>query len=137
MVDKQFNLDFYARVETDLSRIKGVVSELKRQLGGLEIPKSASKGFERSLESLNAELQNFEALATRGVTSLSDTKKMDTSWRKISTIFSRLGIQIKELGDIDFFPKEVTSNIEKANKALASYQNKVEEIKKAKLIKTR
>jgi hypothetical protein len=99
------------------------------------MPKGTSKGFEKSLESLNAELQNFEALASRGVDSLADTKKIDASWRKITTIFSSLGIQIKDLGNVDFFSKEVTANIEKANKALSSYQKKVEEIKKSQSYK--
>lgn len=130
MAEKE-TLEFHARVTADIKSVKDVITELKDQLNKLEMPKNTSKGFEKSLENLNTELQNFEALASKGVDSLADTKKIDASWRKITTIFSSLGVQIKDLENVEFFSKEVVTNIEKANKALASYQTKVEEIKKS------
>jgi hypothetical protein len=64
---------------------------------------------------------------------LADTKKIDAAWKKISGLFSTLGIQIKDLNSISdqVFPKEVSNNISKAAKALGEYQAKIEAIKKS------
>ena len=134
MAEKK-TLEFYAKVSADITSVKNVVSDLKEQLSNLEMPKNASKGFEKTLEKLNAELQNFEALSSKGPENLADTKKIEASWKKITTIFSGLGVQFKDLKDVEFFSKEVTANIEKASKALTSYQAKIEEIKKSQAYK--
>jgi hypothetical protein len=62
---------------------------------------------------------------------LADTKKVEISWGKISTLFSKIGVQIEGLEGLDIFPKEVTANIKKANEALTSYQTKLDAIRKS------
>ena len=135
MTDKKFNLDFYARVKTDIDSVNDVISALKNQLNSLEIPKNAGKGLEKSLGHLIDEVQNFETLAKRGVSDLSDTKKLNSSWKKITDHLTTIGSQITDLKGIGdkIFPKEVLANIEKADKALEKYTAKIESIKKSKL----
>ena len=134
MTDKKFNLDFYARVKTDIDSVNDVISSLKNQLNSLEIPKNAGKGLEKSLGHLVDEIQNFETLAKRGVSDLSDTKKLNSSWKKITDHLTTIGSQITDLKGIGdkIFPKEVLANIEKADKALEKYTAKIESIKKSK-----
>ena len=132
MADKKFNLDFYAKVQTDVGSVKEVVKNLKTQLETLKLPAGATKNFERTFTNLEKSIQDFESAASNGVTNLADTKKIDAAWRKVSGLFASLGIQIKDLNSISdqIFPKEVTANIAKANKALEAYQAKIEAIKK-------
>ena len=125
---KQINLDFYAKVQADVSDIKGVVSNLKTQLDNLKLPANATKGFERAFKNLTDEIQNFETIASGSVAGLADTKKLENSWKKISNLFGSIDVQLKDLGEVadQIFPKEVTSNINKANKALEEYQKKLQ-----------
>lgn len=133
MADKKFNLDFYAKVQTDVGSIKEVVKNLKAQLENLKLPAGATKNFERTFTNLEKSIQDFESVASNGITSLADTKKIDNAWKKISSLFSTLGIQIKDLNSISgqVFPKEASANISKAVKALGEYQAKIEAIKKS------
>ena len=130
--EREIDLLFKTKIQPDINDVKKVVSELKNQLNSLEIPKNASKDFERNLEKLNSELQNFEALVNRGVENLADNRRVEASWKKVSTLISNIGIQFKDLEKFEIFPKSVTANIEKANKALESYQNKLAAIQKNK-----
>jgi hypothetical protein len=61
------------------------------------MPASTTKGFEKKLESLNNELVNFEAIAAKGIESLTDTKKAETSWSKIALLMSRINVEIANL----------------------------------------
>lgn len=133
MADKKMNLDFYAKVHTDVDGVKGVVETLRNQLNNLKLPANATKGFEKSLDGLAKEIQEFETIAAGGVNTLGDTKKLEASWKKIATLFDGIGIQIKDLGDTgaQIFPKEVLANITKANKALDDYKAKIEAVQKS------
>ena len=133
MADKKFNLDFYAKVQADVSSVKDVVKNLKNQLETLKLPAGATKNFEKTFTNLEKSIQDFESAASNGITNLADTKKIDAAWKKISGLFSTLGIQIKDLNSISdqVFPKEVSNNISKAAKALGEYQAKIEAIKKS------
>lgn len=133
MADKKFNLDFYAKVQTDVGSVKEVVKNLKAQLENLKLPAGATKNFERTFINLEKSIQEFESAASNGITGLADTKKIDNAWKKISGLFSTLGIQIKDLNSISdqVFPKEVSVNITKATKALGEYQAKIEAVKKS------
>ena len=61
------------------------------------MPASATKGFEKKIESLNNELVNFEAIAAKGIESLADTKKAETSWNKIALLMNRINVEIGNL----------------------------------------
>ena len=87
-MNEKLNLTFSAEVEANVDKVKNVVAELKRQLSTLSLPASATKGFERRLGKLSDELVNFEALSSRGMSSLSDTKKATASWDKISQLMN-------------------------------------------------
>ena len=137
MAKEKLNLVFDAEVQANVDNIKATINGLKRQLDKLKIPASASKGFERSLQSLSNELVNFEAIAEHGVESLSDTKKAEASWAKISNLLGRITYQIRDLKESpeQIFSKETAANIEAANKALEAYQKKMDSIKRTQLYK--
>ena len=137
MADKKINLEFQAKVSTDVGNVKTIIANLKNELGKLQIPAGATKGFEHSLNNLNREVQEFEALLAGGVSSLNDTRKLETSWKRVTTILDTIGVQIKDLGlaGDKIFPKSVTTNIEKANKAMTAYQQKVAAIRETQEFK--
>ena len=137
MADKKINLEFQAKVSTDVGNVKTIIANLKNELGKLQIPAGATKGFEHSLNNLNREVQEFEALLAGGISSLNDTRKLETSWKRVTTILDTIGVQIKDLGlaGDKIFPKSVTTNIEKANKAMTAYQQKVAAIRKTQEFK--
>ena len=137
MAKEKLNLVFDAEVQANVDNIKATINGLKRQLDKLKIPASASRGFERSLQSLSNELVNFEAIAEHGVESLSDTKKAEASWAKISNLLGRITYQIRDLKESpeQIFSKETAANIEAANKALEAYQKKMDSIKRTQLYK--
>lgn len=131
MADKKINLDFYAKVQADVDSVKGVIKNLKAQLEDLKLPAGATKNFEKSFEKLEGQIRDFESLASNGVNSLADTKKVQAAWDKIAKSINGLGFSLKELDAINdqIFPKEVSENIKKANRALEEYQSKLKEIK--------
>ena len=137
MAKEKLNLVFDAEVQANVDNIKTTINGLKRQLDKLKIPASASRGFERSLQSLSNELVNFEAIAEHGVESLSDTKKAEASWAKISNLLGRITYQIRDLKESpeQIFSKETAANIDAANKALEAYQKKMDSIKRTQLYK--
>lgn len=97
------------------------------------MPASATKGFERKIESLNNELVNFEAIAAKGIESLADTKKAETSWSKIALLMNRINVEIGNLqtDSSEVFPKEIVKSIEAANTALAAYETKLKKVRKS------
>ena len=137
MAKEKLSLVFDAEIQTNVDNIKTIINSLKRQLDNLKIPASASKGFERNLQSLNNELSNFETIAEHGVESLSDTKKAEASWSKISNLLGRIGHQIRDLKDSpdQIFSKTTAANIEAANKALELYQKKMESVRRTQSYK--
>lgn len=137
MAKEKLSLVFDAEIQTNVDNIKTIINSLKRQLDSLKIPTSASKGFERNLQSLNNELSNFETIAEHGVESLSDTKKAEASWLKISNLLGRISHQIKDLKDSpdQIFSKTTAANIEAANKALELYQKKMESVRRTQSYK--
>ena len=131
MTDKKIGLDFYAKVQTDVSDVKKIVKNLKDQLETLKLPTGATKSFEKSFERLEGQVRDFESLASNGVNSLADTKKVQAAWDKIAKSINGLGFSLKELDAIkgQIFPKKASENIKKANEALETYQNKLKEIR--------
>ena len=130
---ERMDLEFYTKVKADVESVKGVIKALQDRFDELEIPKGVAKGLEKTLENLNSEIKNFDVLAKRGIGDLSDTRKLNASWKKISDYFTGIESQLSDLGEISekIFPKEVLTNIDKANKALAKYADKIDEIKKS------
>ena len=139
MSDKRVNLDFYAKVKTDVGEVKTVINNIKNQLNDLKLPANATKDFEKTFENIASEIQNFEAISQNGINTLADTKKIDASWKKINNLFGNLGIQLKGLGEIEeqIFPKQVIANIDKANKALNAYQAKINSIRETEAYKNK
>lgn len=137
MAKEKLSLVFDAEIQANVDSIKTIINSLKRQLDSLKIPASASRGFERNLQSLNNELSNFETIAEHGVESLSDTKKAEASWLKISNLLGRITHQIRDLKDSpdQIFSKTTAANIEAANKALELYQKKMESVRRTQSYK--
>lgn len=130
MADKKFTLTFDAKME--LNEIRQSITTLKNSLATLEIPKESTKGFERTLKKINESLIDFESLTNSGIETLADAKKIETSWNKISTLLSKVGVQIEGLdaGKAGIFPVEILTNITQANKLLDKYNSKLAEVRK-------
>ena len=153
MADKRFNITF--DVNANINPIKGAIGELKGSLGNLKIPDTFKKSIESTVASLEKEITNFESIASKGFSNMGDFNKANRSFEKISDLFNKLGIQVKNLKGIDpnkFLPAETlkktqslqqawlklkqtidkgTGNnaaIERQNKILAEQEQKVKDL---------
>ena len=152
MADKRFQLTF--DVNANINPIKGAIGELKGSLGNLKIPDTFKKSIESTVASLEKEITNFESIASKGFSNMGDFNKANRSFEKISDLFSKLGIQVKNLKGVDpnkFLPAETlkktqslqqawlklkqvvdkgvsTEGIEKTTQALEKQRQKLEEL---------
>ena len=125
MAGQKFNLTFDATL--NVSQMKGAVNEIQRSLNSLNLPQGITKGLTGTLKKLSTEIQNFEILSSKDITGKTDFSKIEKSAEKINSLFSRLKIDLKDIGsrtgkDLEkLFPETVGNNIEKANNALTKY----------------
>lgn len=153
MADKKFNITF--DVNANINPIKGTLGELKGSLNNLKIPDTFKKSIQSTVDTLEKEITNFESIASKGFSNLGDFNKANRSFEKITNLFNKLGIQVKNLKGIDpnkFLPSETlkktqslqqawlklkqtidkgagnTAAIEKQNKALTEQQQKVKDL---------
>ena len=152
MADKRFQLTF--DVNANINPIKGAIGELKGSLGNLKIPDTFKKSIESTVASLEKEITNFESIASKGFLNMGDFNKANRSFEKISDLFNKLGVQVKNLKGVDpnkFLPAETlkktqslqqawlklkqtvdkgvsTEGIEKATQALEKQKQKLEEL---------
>lgn len=152
MADKRFQLTF--DVNANINPIKGAIGELKGSLNNLKIPDTFKKSIESTITLLEKEITNFESIASKGFSNMGDFNKANRSFEKISDLFSKLGIQVKNLKGVDpnkFLPAETlkktqslqqawlklkqvvdkgvsTEGIEKTTQALEKQRQKLEEL---------
>lgn len=132
MANKEITLKFKAKVNTDVGDIKKILANLENQLEGLTIPESSFKNFKNTIEKINKELINFESLTEQGSDNLADTKKIEKSWEKVTTLLYNVQGQLKNMGkDVDIFPRTVLDNISKANDLLDDYNKKLKKVKES------
>ena len=129
MADKKFTLQFDAKME--LSNIVGQLKVLQGQLEKMELPKDATKNFEKAFDKIGRDIAEFEIVAARGISSLADTKNVEKAWKQITKDLDGIGATLGSLDASKVFPKEVLQNIEKANGALDKYLSKLESTKKS------
>lgn len=133
MAKNNYSLNFDASIRANTDDVRKIIQNLQNQLNNLQIPQNASKGFEKSIERLNAKLNDFDQLTTKSVNSLSDNKKVQQSWNEVVDILNTINNQIINLGgNIDsIVPKQLLNNIKTINKAMDEYQKKVEAVRKS------
>lgn len=128
MADKRFNLVF--DVNANIGPIKNAVSGLQGALNKINIPDSFKKNLDSTFSKLNSEIENFEALASKGFTNMADVGKAEKSFGKITDLLSKLRVQTSQLKGIDpnkFLPQE---NIKKVQELQRSWGKLKEQIEK-------
>ena len=129
MADKKITLQFDAKME--LSNIVSQLKVLQGQLEKMELPKDATKNFEKAFDKIGRDIAEFEIVAARGISSLADTKNVEKAWKQITKDLDGIGATLGSLDVSKVFPKEVLQNIEKANGALDKYLSKLESTRKS------
>ena len=127
-------------IKTTIANAQEVTSKIqdfKKQLDALEMPKEATKSFEKAFDKVLRGLDEFEIKAGRGVSSLADTKDLKRAWKAIVKNIDGLEVALRGLNAGDIFPKEVKNNIESAQKALDKYVKKLAEAKQSEAYKNK
>jgi hypothetical protein len=101
------------------------------------MPKEATKAFEKAFDKVLKGLDEFEIKASRGVSSLADTKDLERAWKTIIKNIDGLEVALRGLNAEDIFPKEVKNNIESAQRALDKYVKKLAEAKQSEAYKNK
>lgn len=126
MAGKNFTLNFDASM--NISQIRGALAEIQRSFSGLKLSQNLNTNIENTFKKINNELENFEKLSSRSVSSLSEVSKISNSFDKIVDYYRQLEKYNKEITGTDmkkFFPESVVNNINKAVKALDTYQKEL------------
>lgn len=119
MADKRFNLTF--DVNANIDPIKAAANGLQQAFGKLKLSDSLQSSLDKTFSKLNNEIQNFESLASKGFTNLSDVSKAEKSFIKITDLLEQLKIQSKSITGLEpekFLPKE---SIERVNSLRKSW----------------
>ena len=125
MADKRFNLVF--DVDANIGPVKNAVSGLQGALNKINIPDSFRKNLDTTFTKLNTEIENFEAIASKGFSNMADVGKAEKSFGKITDLLSKLKIQVTQLKGINpnkFLPEENIKRI----KELQQSWNKLKSI---------
>jgi hypothetical protein len=114
--------------EQDIAEFLGEVSDDDDVLKIFRLlPKNMGAELEKRLNRLNSEIRNFESLSEKAGNSLDSAGKINSSYGKIAEYARQLEITFKRIGEeagIDaskFFPKEIITKIEGAEKAMENY----------------
>lgn len=127
MADKRFNLVF--DVDANIGPIKNAVSGLQGALNKINIPDSFKKNLESTFTKLNNEIENFEAIASKGFTNMADIGKAEKSFGKITDLLSKLRVQTSQLKGIDpnkFLPQENVKKVQELQKAWGKLKEQIE-----------
>lgn len=117
----------------DVANLKSGLQQFQTGLASLSMPKNMGAELEKRLNRLNSEIRNFESLSEKAGNSLDNAGKINSSYGKIAEYARQLEITFKRIGEeagIDaskFFPKEIITKIEGAEKAMENYQEAVAE----------
>lgn len=120
MADKRFSLTF--DVKGNIDPIKKAADDLQNAFGKLKLSDSLQLSLDKTFSKLNNEIQNFESLASKGFTNLSDVSKAEKSFIKITDLLEQLKIQSKSITGLEpekFLPKK---SIERVNSLRKSWE---------------
>lgn len=115
----------------DVANLKSGLQQFQTGLASLSMPKNMGAELEKRLNKLNSEIRNFESLSEKAGNSLDSAGKINSSYGKIVEYARQLEITFKKIGEeagIDaskFFPKEIITKIEGAEKAMEGYKQAV------------
>ena len=132
MAGQKFTLTFDANLE--VSKMKGSLGEIQKSLNGLQLPQNVTKGLQGTFQKLSEEIRNFEVQAGKDITGKADFSKLEKSADKVNSLFEKLRIQLKDLGNLSnkdlekLLPDSVAKNINDANKALKTYEGTLKSI---------
>lgn len=118
MADKRFNLTF--DVNANIDPIKAAANGLQQAFGKLKLSDSLQSSLDKTFSKLNNEIQNFESLASKGFTNLSDVSKAEKSFIKITDLLEQLKIQSKSITGLEpekFLPKETIERVNSLRKS--------------------
>ncbi len=95
-LNKKVNLTI--NTDLPLNDVRNSVKSIQSMFDGLDLSKSTNKELTKIIASLSGEINNFEALANKGLSSLSDTTKIQNSLSKVEKSFFDLDLIAKRLG---------------------------------------
>ncbi len=127
MADKRFNLVF--DVDANIGPIKNAVSGLQGALNKINVPDSFKKNLDSTFTKLSNEIENFEAIASKGFTNMADIGKAEKSFSKITDLLSKLRIQTSQLKGIDpnkFLPQENIKKVQELQKSWGKLKEQIE-----------
>jgi len=127
MADKRFNLVF--DVDANIGPIKNAVSGLQSALNKINVPDSFKKNLDSTFTKLSSEIENFEAVASKGFTNMADIGKAERSFSKITDLLSKLRIQTSQLKGIDpnkFLPQENIKKVQELQKSWGKLKEQIE-----------
>lgn len=99
MSNKQETIVF--NIEADIGQIKNAAKDIEKSFSNLNLPQSVQKSLNNTFSNLTKNIQDFEVMAEKGFSSLSDVNKGQRSLDKINESFAKLKLMGKDLGNID------------------------------------
>ena len=84
-------------IQAEISQVKKSAQEMRNIFEKMDLSDPLRKSFSGTFTKLERELRNIEVIANKGLSSLSDTKKAETSVEKINDLFEDLKIQMKDM----------------------------------------
>ena len=134
MSKQRFSIAF--DFEANMNPIVSSVANLKKELSGVSLPSNFAANFEKLFGKLEGEISNFQALTKNGFDNIADVKKAETSFSKISKLFSQISLETSKVKGLDpnkFLPKELqsrTNDLKKKLSELQDQQNKKDDFAK-------
>ena len=141
MNKKEFGIRL--KIDGDISDILNSLKNLKTAFNGVEMPDKLTKDLTKSIDSAIQKVGEFGKKSESAINSLSDSKEIASAWKSVSKELTALQVKLEGIDAQNLFPKEVITNLERAeavakkyNDALTgakssdSYKNKLEELNK-------
>ena len=113
MAEKKFNITF--DVDANITPMKNALQGLNNALKNLKVSDSLKKSIQTTVDTLEKEIANFESFSGKTFENMGDFNKANRSFEKISDLFNKLGVQIKNLKGVDpnkFLPSEVFKKVQ-------------------------
>ena len=133
MSERKFTIQFDAQLNID--QMKNALNQIQSSFSNLKMPNNIGKNVQKTIDDLQVSLRNFEAMASKGITSKTDFNKLESESNKIVTSFERLKIQLKDINKLSgtdvekLFPSTIAQNIKDARQEILNYSEALEKTK--------
>lgn len=97
--NKRFTLTF--DVDANIGPIKNAASQLEQAFSKVKLSDSLRANINKTFDSLNNELRNFQAIANKGFFNVEDINKAQKSFNKIEVLLNNLQLQANNIKGID------------------------------------